>query len=93
MTEASHQMCSNTFESRIPGTVGVGVGVEVSIRDESGMIFLFGLRAFPCLIERFRPGKEVERGQIGEVCVKGANVTKGRLKAFLSLLQVDERTF
>ncbi|CCO26915.1 hypothetical protein BN14_00947 [Rhizoctonia solani AG-1 IB] len=57
MTEASHQMCSNTFESRIPGTVGVGVGVEVSIRDESG--------------------KEVERGQIGEVCVKGANVTKG----------------
>lgn len=36
MTEASHQMCSNTFESRIPGTVGVGVGVEVSVRDDSG---------------------------------------------------------
>ncbi|KAG8761884.1 hypothetical protein FRC11_012536 [Ceratobasidium sp. 423] len=57
MTEASHQMCSNTFESRIPGTVGVGVGVEVSVRDDSG--------------------KEVKRGEIGEVCVRGANVTKG----------------
>ncbi|KEP48067.1 peroxisomal-coenzyme A synthetase [Rhizoctonia solani 123E] len=57
MTEASHQMCSNTFESRIPGTVGVGVGVEVSVRDNSG--------------------KEVKRGEIGEVCVRGANVTKG----------------
>lgn len=57
MTEASHQMCSNTFESRFPGTVGVGVGVEVSVRDDSG--------------------KEVKRGEIGEVCVRGANVTKG----------------
>ncbi|KAH7344966.1 putative PCS60-AMP-binding protein, peroxisomal [Rhizoctonia solani] len=57
MTEASHQMCSNTLESRIPGTVGVGVGVEVSVRDDSG--------------------KEVKRGEIGEVCVRGANVTKG----------------
>ncbi|KAF8760851.1 ligase [Rhizoctonia solani] len=57
MTEASHQMCSNTFECRIPGTVGVGVGVEVSVRDESG--------------------KQVKRGQIGEICVRGPNVTKG----------------
>ncbi|QRV76240.1 AMP binding enzyme [Ceratobasidium sp. AG-Ba] len=57
MTEASHQMCSNTFESRIPGTVGVGIGVEVSIRDDSG--------------------QEVKRGEIGEVCVRGSNVTKG----------------
>ncbi|KAG8748475.1 hypothetical protein FRC10_003608 [Ceratobasidium sp. 414] len=36
MTEASHQMCSNTFENRIPGTVGVGIGVEVSVRDDIG---------------------------------------------------------
>ncbi|KAG9126848.1 hypothetical protein FRC07_001705, partial [Ceratobasidium sp. 392] len=57
MTEASHQMCSNTFESRIPGTVGVGIGVEVSVRDDMG--------------------KEVKRGEIGEVCVRGSNVTKG----------------
>ncbi|KAG9096117.1 hypothetical protein FS749_009107 [Ceratobasidium sp. UAMH 11750] len=57
MTEASHQMCSNTFESRVPGTVGVGVGVEVSVRDDAG--------------------KEVKRGEIGEVCVRGSNVTKG----------------
>ncbi|KAG9104566.1 hypothetical protein FRC06_001346 [Ceratobasidium sp. 370] len=59
MTEASHQMCSNTFGSRIPGTVGVGVGVEVSVRDDVG--------------------KEMKRGEIGEVCVRGSNVTKGGL--------------
>ncbi|QRV91057.1 AMP binding enzyme [Ceratobasidium sp. AG-Ba] len=45
------------LEARIPGTVGVGIGVEVSIRDDSG--------------------QEVKRGEIGEVCVRGSNVTKG----------------
>ncbi|ELU41708.1 coenzyme A synthetase, putative [Rhizoctonia solani AG-1 IA] len=51
MTEASHQMCSNTFECRIPGTVGVGVGVEVSVRDESGAAFLSKHQAIPCLTD------------------------------------------
>lgn len=36
MTEAAHQMTSNVVESRLPGSVGVGVGVEISIRDEHG---------------------------------------------------------
>ncbi|CAE6521414.1 unnamed protein product [Rhizoctonia solani] len=77
MTEASHQMCSNTFESRIPGTVGVGVGVEVSVRDDSGMLVLFRFQAIIRLIKGLLIGKEVRRGEIGEVCVRGANVTKG----------------
>ena len=36
MTEAAHQITSNVVESRLPGSVGVGVGVEISIRDENG---------------------------------------------------------
>lgn len=64
MTEAAHQMTSNLASfsrgggTRVPGTVGVGVGVEVSVRDMAD-------------------GKEVPRGTVGEVCVRGPNVTKG----------------
>jgi long-subunit acyl-CoA synthetase (AMP-forming) len=36
MTEAAHQMTSNLAGQRVPGSVGVGVGVEVSVRDEQG---------------------------------------------------------
>lgn len=57
MTEASHQMSSNTKEKRKPGTVGQGQGVEVVILDDSG--------------------KKLPQGVIGEVSIKGANVTKG----------------
>ncbi|KZV86512.1 acetyl-CoA synthetase-like protein [Exidia glandulosa HHB12029] len=57
MTEAAHQMTSNVVSNRHPGTVGVGIGVEISIRDDKG--------------------KEVPKGQVGEVCVRGENVTKG----------------
>ncbi|KAF8325627.1 uncharacterized protein EI90DRAFT_3146656 [Cantharellus anzutake] len=70
MTEAAHQMTSNLAPfsrvksekgeggERVPGTVGVGVGVEVCIRDVGN-------------------GREVKRGELGEVCVRGKNVTKG----------------
>ena len=67
MTEAAHQMTSNLASfsvagdgkgQRVPGTVGTGVGVEVSIRDITS-------------------GKEVSRGGVGEVCVRGPNVMKG----------------
>ncbi len=59
MTEASHQMSSNPLPpgDRRPGSVGVGTGVGVSVRDESGA--------------------EVGTGAQGEVCVRGANVTRG----------------
>ncbi len=38
MTEAAHQMCSNPLppHGRIPGSVGPGTGVQISIMDESG---------------------------------------------------------
>ena len=57
MTEAAHQMTSNVVEGRLPGSVGVGVGVEISVRDENG--------------------NEVPKGQTGEVCARGENVTNG----------------
>lgn len=36
MTEAAHQMTSNIAGKRVPGTVGVGVGVDISVRDDKG---------------------------------------------------------
>ena len=38
MTEAAHQMCSNPLPpaGRIPGSVGPGTGVKISIMDEDG---------------------------------------------------------
>ncbi len=38
MTEAAHQMCSNPLppQGRIPGSVGPGTGVQISIMDEAG---------------------------------------------------------
>jgi acyl-CoA synthetase (AMP-forming)/AMP-acid ligase II len=92
MTEASHQMCSNTFESRIPGTVGVGVGVEVSIRDDSGGLNCLK-RCCLGLIILFMSGKETKRGEIGEVCVRGSNVTKGRSRSpCLAVYSVNKGT-
>jgi long-subunit acyl-CoA synthetase (AMP-forming) len=60
MTEAAHQMTSNIPSSRIPGTVGIGIGVEVGIFDDRGT--------------------KLSNGEIGEVCVRGENVTKGYWK-------------
>jgi long-subunit acyl-CoA synthetase (AMP-forming) len=54
MMEAAHQMICNPFNKRKPGTVGVGVGVEVRIVDKNG--------------------RNVE---MGEVVIRGANVTSG----------------
>ncbi|GJJ12436.1 hypothetical protein Clacol_006678 [Clathrus columnatus] len=61
MTEAAHQMTSTLPTPgypRVPGSVGSGVGVQVSIRSEEN-------------------GQDLGRGKIGEVCVRGENVTKG----------------
>ncbi len=59
MTEASHQMAINPLPpaARKPGSVGKGVGVEVSIMDDDG-----NLQPSP---------------KIGEVVIKGGNVTAG----------------
>jgi acyl-CoA synthetase (AMP-forming)/AMP-acid ligase II len=45
MTEASHQMSTNPLPpgQRKPGAVGVGVGVEVAIMDEAGMLLERGV--------------------------------------------------
>lgn len=49
MTEAAHQMTSNDFLSRIPGTVGVGQGVEISIRDDKGRELPLGEKGEVCI--------------------------------------------
>ena len=59
MTEAAHQMTSNPLppQSRKPGSVGVGQGVEVEVLDENA--------------------NAVGEGAVGEICIRGANVTNG----------------
>ncbi|CAG8532116.1 13557_t:CDS:1 [Acaulospora colombiana] len=36
MTEAAHQMTSNVFSKRKPGSVGIGQGVRIAILDDKG---------------------------------------------------------
>jgi acyl-CoA synthetase (AMP-forming)/AMP-acid ligase II len=59
MTEAAHQMASNPLppDKRLPGSVGPGTGVRISIRDDQG--------------------RELPRGERGEVCIAGPNVITG----------------
>lgn len=61
MTEGAHQMTSNPLPpgKRSPGSVGIGMGVEIKILDQNGA--------------------EVAQGSEAEICVRGANVTKGYL--------------
>ena len=44
MTEASHQMASNPLppQSRVPGSVGMGTGVDLAILDEAGRLLAHG---------------------------------------------------
>ena len=51
MTEASHQMSSNPLPpgQRRPGSVGVGTGVQVSVRDEAGAEVRPGCRGEVCV--------------------------------------------
>jgi len=46
MTEAAHQMASNPLPEgkRLPGSVGVGTGVEIAIMDEGGTLQPVGAR-------------------------------------------------
>jgi len=61
MTEAAHQMASNPLPpgDRLPGSVGIAAGPEISIMDEAGT--------------RQPPGS------IGEIVIRGPNVTAGYL--------------
>ena len=61
MTEAAHQMASNPLppQDRLPGSVGIAAGPEISIMDEAGT--------------RQPPGS------IGEIVIRGPNVTAGYL--------------
>ena len=62
MSEACHQMTSNPlpkYGMRVPGSVGKGMGVQVTILDD-----------------RLR---ELPPRSVGEVCIRGPNVTPGYL--------------
>ncbi|KAI9827401.1 MAG: hypothetical protein M1819_006942 [Sarea resinae] len=65
MTEAAHQMTSNPLPpaKRLPGSVGIGQGVEVRILPPSDT----------------QDDKELPQGSEGEICIRGENVTKGYL--------------
>ena len=65
MTEATHQMASNPLppRARKPSSVGVAAGPEVAIMDDDGT-----------LLPQPGPG---ELGGIGEVVIRGPNVTPG----------------
>ncbi|KIJ54974.1 hypothetical protein M422DRAFT_42153 [Sphaerobolus stellatus SS14] len=49
MTEAAHQMTSNLIDKRISNTVGTGIGVEVSVRDDQGKEVPHGIRGEICV--------------------------------------------
>ena len=72
MTEGAHQMTSNPLPpaKRLPGSVGIGQGVQVKIMDAVS-------------------GKEMSHGQEAEICVRGANVTKG----YLNNLEANRTSF
>jgi acyl-CoA synthetase (AMP-forming)/AMP-acid ligase II len=51
MTEAAHQMASNPLPpgSRLPGSVGRGTDVQISIRDDQGRVVATGERGEVCI--------------------------------------------
>ncbi|MBI2704919.1 MAG: AMP-binding protein [Actinobacteria bacterium] len=51
MTEAAHQVASNPLPpaAHRPGSVGLGTGVEVTIRDERGQVLAFGAHGEVCV--------------------------------------------
>ncbi|KAF8509125.1 putative fatty acid transporter FAT2 [Hysterangium stoloniferum] len=57
MTEAAHQMTSNMIDRRLPNSVGVGVGVQVAIRDDQGNGVKQGEKGEVCV-----RGENVTRG-------------------------------
>jgi acyl-CoA synthetase (AMP-forming)/AMP-acid ligase II len=100
MTEASHQMTSNTLLVQKPGSVGVGHGVGVSIRDDAGNEVAAGIEGEICAhgpnitagylnnptanAESFFPGGWLRTGDRGVKDADGFVFIVGRLKEMIN---------
>jgi acyl-CoA synthetase (AMP-forming)/AMP-acid ligase II len=73
MTEAAHQMCSNPLppQKRVPGSVGVGQGVEVKILDQNGDEVPQGQEAEICV-----RGENVTKGYLNNPAANEKSFTK-----------------
>ncbi|KIV99285.1 uncharacterized protein PV09_09053 [Verruconis gallopava] len=74
MTEAAHQMCSNPLPSRgkrIPGSVGIGQGVEVKILDENGNELPRETNGEICI-----RGENVTKGYLNNEAANASSFTK-----------------
>ena len=75
MTEAAHQMTSNPLPrhgKRIPGSVGVGQGVEVKILDEKGTEVPIGKEGEICI-----QGENVTKGYLNNPTANASSFTSG----------------
>lgn len=74
MTEAAHQMTSNPLPpgKRMPGSVGLGQGVEVKILDQNGDEVPQGSEAEICI-----RGENVTKGYLNNVEANKTSFTKG----------------
>jgi acyl-CoA synthetase (AMP-forming)/AMP-acid ligase II len=74
MTEAAHQMTSNPLppDKRVPGSVGIGQGVEVRILDENGDEVSQGQEAEICV-----RGENVTKGYLNNPSANESSFTKG----------------
>jgi oxalate---CoA ligase len=75
MTEAAHQMTSNPLPpvKRIPGSVGIGQGVEVRILDENGNEVSRESEGEICI-----RGENVTSGYINNAAANASSFTKGK---------------
>lgn len=74
MTEAAHQMTSNPLPpgKRMPGSVGIGQGVEVKILDQNGDEVKRGSEAEICI-----RGENVTKGYLNNPEANKSSFTKG----------------
>jgi acyl-CoA synthetase (AMP-forming)/AMP-acid ligase II len=75
MTEAAHQMCSNSLAARKPGTVGTPTGIQLDIIDESGKSLPAGQRG-----EIVIKGPSVTRGYENNPAANAQSFVEGWFK-------------